>query len=175
MYHSINIGEKNTWTDWHLIPSSRPYIEMPTIKEKSVEIPGRNGVIDLTTFLTGSPTYGNRKGSWEFYVANEFFLSSLAFDDSQNPKRGSNEGEDDGGDEKDTGEIWAKNLRKIVKYCHGKVLTVALEDHPDHRYRGRLKVSYKPQKDYSMVTIEYDLEPDEIKDDIEIETDDPEG
>ena len=24
MYHSITIGDKNTWDDWHLIPATRP-------------------------------------------------------------------------------------------------------------------------------------------------------
>ena len=70
MYHSITIGEKNTWDDWHLIPSSRPLFNPPPVKTNYIEIPGGDGIIDLTTALTGRPVYGNRTGSWDFYVEN---------------------------------------------------------------------------------------------------------
>lgn len=72
MYHSITIGEKNTWDDWHLIPSSRPLFNPPPVKTNYVEIPGGDGIIDLTTALAGRPVYGNRTGSWDFYVENGF-------------------------------------------------------------------------------------------------------
>lgn len=61
----------NTWTDWHLIPSSRPSVVPPTIVTKYVEIPGSDGVLDLSNFLTGRPTYGQRQGSFSFIVDND--------------------------------------------------------------------------------------------------------
>lgn len=72
MYHSITIGTKNTWDDWHLIPATRPLVAPPPVKENAVEIPGGDGVLDLTDALAGRPTYGNRTGSWTFYVENDF-------------------------------------------------------------------------------------------------------
>ena len=48
MYHSITIGDKNTWDDWHLIPATRPLFNPPTVKENMVNIPGGDGVLDLT-------------------------------------------------------------------------------------------------------------------------------
>lgn len=72
MYHSITFGDKNTWDDWHLIPKSRPLFNPPEIKTHYVEVPGGDGVIDLTTALTGRPMFGNRTGSLEFYVDNDF-------------------------------------------------------------------------------------------------------
>lgn len=72
MYHSITIGEKNTWDDWHLIPASRPLFNPPTVKTSYVEIPGGDGALDLTDALAGRPTYNNRTGSWTFYVENGF-------------------------------------------------------------------------------------------------------
>ena len=72
MYHSITIGTKNTWDDWHLIPSSRPLFNPPAVKTNMIEIPGGDGVLDLTTALTGRPLYQNRTGSIEFYVQNGF-------------------------------------------------------------------------------------------------------
>lgn len=72
MYHSITFGDKNTWDDWHLIPSKRPSFNPPTVKSQYVDIPGGNGVLDLTESLTGYPLYNTRTGSWEFYVENRF-------------------------------------------------------------------------------------------------------
>ncbi len=62
----------NTWEDWHLIPSSRPSIAHPTVATKFIEIPGTDGMIDLTDYLTGRPVYGQRQGSLNFLVANYF-------------------------------------------------------------------------------------------------------
>ena len=71
MYHSITIGDKNTWDDWHLIPSSRPVFNPPAVKTRYLDVPGANGSLDLTGSLTGYPVYQNREGSFEFYVDNE--------------------------------------------------------------------------------------------------------
>ncbi len=77
--HTISFGNvvnnafsqiANTWSTWHLIPSSRPFVEEPTIVTKFVDIPGRSGPVDFTDFLTGSPQYGQRVGKWSFYIAN---------------------------------------------------------------------------------------------------------
>ena len=70
MYHSITFNTFNCYDKWHLIPTERPHIPPPSIKTKTVDIPGGNGVIDLTESLTGYPLYSNREGSFEFYVEN---------------------------------------------------------------------------------------------------------
>ena len=70
--HSVTFGEKNSWTDWHLIPSSKPVISPPSIKVKQVDIPGVHGMLDLTTVLTGYPLYSNRTGSLDFILAPGF-------------------------------------------------------------------------------------------------------
>lgn len=59
---------KDTWEDWHLIPVTKPVIDPPPVQTNSVEIPGMNGVIDMTDVLLGYPLYSNRTGSLEFYV-----------------------------------------------------------------------------------------------------------
>jgi len=71
MYHSITFGEKNTWNDWKLVPTSRPVIAPPEPKTNYVEIPGSNNIIDLSETLTGRTTYKYREGSIEFYVADK--------------------------------------------------------------------------------------------------------
>lgn len=72
MYHSITLGNKNTWDDWHLIPTSRPVINPPSVKKSTIDIPGGDGVLNMTSFLAGRPLYGNRTGSWEFYAENGY-------------------------------------------------------------------------------------------------------
>ena len=84
--HSISFGEimynaqtgntvfevlANTWETWHLIPSSRPSIVNPEVVTKFVEIPGYDGALDLTEYLSGKATYGNRKGTLSFVVDND--------------------------------------------------------------------------------------------------------
>jgi hypothetical protein len=76
MYHSVTfiIGnseiKKNTWSSWHLIPTSRPVFNPPAVKTEYVDVPNSDGVIDFTESLTNSPTYKYREGSIEFIVEN---------------------------------------------------------------------------------------------------------
>ena len=86
-YHSINIGVtevnsstgekewtgKNTWDDWHLVPTSRPLVSAPQVKTSFIDLPGADGSLDMTTALAGRPTYNRRSGSWEFLVMNDYF------------------------------------------------------------------------------------------------------
>lgn len=72
MHHSVTYGEKNTWDDWHLIPTSRPLFNPPGVKTSYLDIPGANGIIDLTESLTGYPVYENRTGSQEYIVSNGY-------------------------------------------------------------------------------------------------------
>ena len=81
MYHSITFGEKNTWDDWHLVPTSRPVFNPPAQKVKTIDIPGGDGVIDLSQALTGYPVYQNRTGSIEFIVMNDFKPWHMAYSD----------------------------------------------------------------------------------------------
>lgn len=72
MYHSITFGDKNTWDDWKLIPESRPVFLPPDLKTNYVEVPGADGVIDLSEALTGEIKYKNRSGSINFFVMNGY-------------------------------------------------------------------------------------------------------
>lgn len=76
MYHSLifQYGDIkiNTWDNWHLIPSARPVVAQPTPVYTYVDIPGKDGSMDLSDYLVGRPTYSDRTGSFEFYVANDY-------------------------------------------------------------------------------------------------------
>lgn len=135
-FHSITIGDKNTWDDWHLVPTSRPKFAMPPVKTSYVDIPGGDGVIDLTTALTGRPTYGNRQGSFEFMVLND-----------------SLDGEVDYG-------VWYERYSEIATYLHGKEFKAILDDDPVYFYEGRFSVNeWKSGAHWSTITINYNVGP----------------
>lgn len=68
MYHSIIISGKNTYDEWGLVPMSRPVVNPPTVKTTYVDLPASHGVLDYTSLLLQETPYGQREGSWEFYV-----------------------------------------------------------------------------------------------------------
>lgn len=70
MYHSVTFGSKNSFSDWHLVPDGRPVIVMPSPKLTTVEVPGANGILDLSEALTRYPIYNTREGSIDFHVLN---------------------------------------------------------------------------------------------------------
>lgn len=72
MYHSITIGDKNTWDDWKLVATSRPVINPPEPRYTFIEVPGVDGKLDASLALTGEMMYDNRTGSWDFYVMNGY-------------------------------------------------------------------------------------------------------
>lgn len=79
--HSVTIGGKHSWMDWRLIPASKPVIAVPTVKTKTIEVPGAHGMLDLTTMLTGYPLYNNRQGSLQFIVDPGAWRWEEAFSD----------------------------------------------------------------------------------------------
>lgn len=148
MYHSLTFGEgdkaKNTWDDWHLIPTSRPAFAFPAVKKHTVDIPGGNGVIDLTSALTGYPTYENRTGSFEFIVMHSG-LSSDADGSAYNNSSKS---------------AWQDVYSEIAEFLHGQRMYLTYEDDPGFYYKGRFSIGeWNTGEEYSTITIEYDLEP----------------
>lgn len=136
MYHSITFGEKNSWDDWYLIPTSRPVFNPPTLKQKTIDIPGGDGVIDLSESLTGYPVYNNRNGSFEFIVMNDSYKPEL-------PHR-----------------EWYEIYSEIMDYLHGKKMQAVLEDDKEYFYEGRFLVNqWKSDKNHSLIVIDYDVGP----------------
>lgn len=80
----------NTWDDWRLVPSSRPVFNPPAQKVKTLDIPGGDGVIDLSQALSGYPVYQNRTGSIEFIVMNDFKPWHMAYSDIMDYLHGQN-------------------------------------------------------------------------------------
>ena len=139
MYHSISfitvdrgeneIGVANTWTDWKLIPASRPLFNPAPVNTEFTNIPGVSGAIDMTGILDNQITYNLRTGSWEFYVMNGY-------------------------------SSWNDRYDQIVQFLHGQRAHCILEDDPLFYYSARLSVnSWKSEKDYSKITIDYTADP----------------
>ena len=135
MHHSITFGNKNTWTDWHLVPSSRPVINPPKPKVQYVDIPGADGSIDLTESLAGRPVYSDREGSLDFIVLNDFNVDNYNYN-------------------------WIDVYTDIMRYLHGRRMKMVLEDDPNYYYEGRFEVnSWKSDANNSTIAIDYHLSP----------------
>ena len=147
MYHSLTfkrkyttpytkVVTKNTYDDLKLVPSSRPVISAPALKEVYVDIPGANGSIDLSEVVSGCPVYQNREGDLEFVVLNGNYTGFASYD------------------------TWINRYTEILNFLHGREIEMSLEDDPDYYYRGRFSVDeWESAKDYSLLKIKYNLEP----------------
>lgn len=69
--HSITFGDKNTWEDWGLLPSSRPVFNPAIPEMNSDDTNIGNGIIWGNDQITPIQTLGDREGEIEFYVANQ--------------------------------------------------------------------------------------------------------
>lgn len=124
------LNAKNTWRDWHLVPSSKPYVSPAEPQFNLVTIPGSNRILDLTDYLTGSPVYSIRSGDWEFIVDLEYW--------------------------KDSNFAYALFMANI----HGKKLYCELQDNPEVVYLGRFSISeFASSQTYPVIKISYKISP----------------
>lgn len=143
MFYSVTFGDKNTWTEWGLIPAKTGKIEFvpPPVKEEYVDVPGMNGSLDMTEVLTGYPVYENREGS----------LSFLFFDN---------------------GESVRGRYTKLKNYLHGKSMRAVIEDDAGYYYEGRFfvgDIEFWPRGNWAAVSISYNVRPykNEVCDSVE--------
>ena len=138
VYYSLTIANNNEYADgilntydtWHLFPSERPSFKPPKFKMSTIDIPGRNGLLDVSTSLTKVPTYGNRTGSFEFII------------DPESPY------------------TWSDTYSKVANCIHGQEKLVSLEDDSAYWYEGRLWVNdFLSDKKWSSITINYSMVP----------------
>lgn len=123
---------KNSWTDFHLVPSSRPVISLPEGEDFTEEVPGRDGKVDLQSIVRSQTVFKNRTGELEFIVDHE----------------------------NDDYRSWVVEKNDIVEFVHGKYLKMILADEPDYYYEGKFFVTaWQNNSDWTTVTISYDLFP----------------
>lgn len=133
MYHSITFGSMNTWDDWHLVPSTRPVFNPPTLKKKTMEISGMDGIIDLSESITGYPVYNNREGSFEFIVMNDYKSWEKAYSDIMDYLHG---------------RVMRAVLEDDPNYYYEGRFTIN---------------NWKSDSKYSLITIDYSIEPYKIE------------
>lgn len=68
--YGMKIGEFHSYKDFGLVPTSKPVVNLPSPKLEYLDIPGRQGEIDITESLTGEVVYEMRTGSFEFIVSD---------------------------------------------------------------------------------------------------------
>lgn len=136
-YHSITFGSYNTYDRWHLVPESRPVVVMPEQKKEVVDVPGGNGVLDMSMALTKFPIFNRRSGSIKFKVLNDYPRNGTDF------------------------TSWKDIYEELASYLHGQKLNMTLDDDPDFYYSGYYSVTWTSNNDGSGSDVEigYDLEP----------------
>lgn len=146
MYYGITFVRSdgatiNTTDDWHIVPTSRPLVSPPSVKDNFIEIPGADGALDYTEALSGTVHFGMREGSWEFMVLND-----------HRPIVERNGTIDN---------YWWDLYHKMLEFLHGqRMKEIRLESDPNWVYTGRLYLSdWKSEQDFSKVTINYKIDP----------------
>ena len=144
-YHSITFQYTvnntqvsiNTWENCRLIPSSRPIVQPPSVNYKYVDVPGRDGSIDLSNYLIGRPTYGDRSGSFSFIVEN---ISTTQWDPDSR---------------------WFERKLTLANIFDGqKIMNMILDDDPGYYYLGRFYMkNWQSGENATTVTIEYRVDP----------------
>lgn len=129
---------KNSWSDWHAVPSSRPHPQPPEPKTNYVDIPGANGSIDMSEAVAGHILYQNVKGDIELILRNSY--------DSDQP--------------------WHAVYNDMLDFLHGKVCKIVFEDlvnpetHMGWYWEGRTTVSsITSEKMYTKIKIDYNAYP----------------
>ena len=121
-------SKRHSWTDFHMIPTVRPYVVLGSPSISQVVIAGTSKRVDITDYKPGGLTFGGRTGTWEFYI-----------DHTKWPD-------------------WVDAKSTIRDYIHAGTFLINLTDDPYVLYQGILTISgYVAGESYSKITIQYDL------------------
>lgn len=132
-----------SWSDGQRIPlrlisQERLIISPPPVQTKYVELPGKNGKLDMTEVLTGFPIYGNRTGTLNFIVDNTNPAGNTAYDS----------------------KTWADRYEDVLSIIHGQQVELTLDDDPSYTYKGRMSVdSWTRGTSWSQLALSYDFDP----------------
>lgn len=120
----------DTWERWHLIPTGKVIIQPPEYKQNLLEIPGRNGPVDVNKYTFGRPVYGARTGDIEFILDPDYI------------------------------EDWPDIYSDMMRYFQGQERCAVLQDDRYYYYKGLFSVSeLTPDESWDTVKLNYTLEP----------------
>lgn len=75
MFHSVTINGKNTWDDYHMIPANGIYLPPPPEQKRTtIDLKTGNGLLDVSTVLTGYPLFQNRSGELQYFILDPWDL-----------------------------------------------------------------------------------------------------
>lgn len=124
-----------TYDSWGLIPSAKPFIALPPVKENFIDIPGADGSIDASGIYNGQVLYGMRENSIEFYVEHYPLKNNVKL-------------------------TFEELKREIANFLHGQRLLVALVSDPYVFYEGRWSIDdMHTDESWSVITLKYVLDP----------------
>lgn len=70
---SVRFGDKDSYKDYGLVATSKLVVNPPSPIFEFLEVPGKNGQIDMSDVLTGEIIYSNRVGDFDFVVTKGNF------------------------------------------------------------------------------------------------------
>lgn len=125
----IIFGNKHSFDDLDLILNSKE-IPLPDPKTYTLDVPGADGQLDLSTALTGGyMTYKNRELQFNFTINKPF-------------------------------EQWEQVKSKVAAFLHGKTMRVQVEADEGFYYYGRCWISNQATKNpKATLTISVDADP----------------
>lgn len=125
---SVSSHTYNTWTTWHLVPTSAPVIKLANAQISMATIPGSDYIVDMSESMTGNVLKGRHTGEWEFII------------DTQRAKK----------------TPW-EMYYKIRNAIHGRWVAVKLAD-DHYTYAGRISISdFNIGKEYATIKFSYNL------------------
>lgn len=138
------VGGVDLTERFHLILLDGYELEPPSPKTYTVDIPGGDGVIDLTDTLTGNVAYNNRTQKFSFALMNMKGVNDVSIQKFEHQKT------------------------EIMNFLHGKAFDYQMTMDPDYTYHGRFTVSSHAQSMYSngrlgAIEITIDAEPYKLK------------
>lgn len=136
------VGGVDLTERFHLILLDGYELEPPSPKTYTVDIPGGDGVIDLTDTLTGNVAYNNRTQKFSFALMNMKGANDVSIQEFERQKT------------------------EIMNFLHGKAFDYQMTMDPDYTYHGRFTVRSHAQSMYSngrLGAIEISIDADPYK------------
>lgn len=149
MFHSVTINGKNSWDDYHMVPVDGIYLPPPPEQKiTTIDLKTGDGVVDVSTILTGYPVFNNRSGSLKYYLLEPSDIAQYAeVGGSQNIN-----------DMPSAYDVYSQIMADI----HGQSGEMFFEDDPNWVYKGRFSVNAFEFAVRRAITINYNVQPYKI-------------
>ena len=143
MICGVNIGGKDTLSEWGLMLCNDLTIGPAVPRYRFITIPEMSGALDLTEALTGSVPYDQRTISFTLFAVHDVISGT------RHPA---------------TEEHFETVRSRLSGFANGKRMHVYLPDIPDHYFIGRVSVGGKSGFNSGKVKVEIIADPYRMKD-----------